>query len=210
MGNASWDATIENIKKTVPNNGIVAIASSTGGPAALMRILPLLPKDFPYPVVVVQHIWPGFATGLAETMKEKCILPVRSAEDGEIVKAGNIYVSPSEYHIRVKKAPAHHHVFAFEEADSKKGSPRPSANRLFESLLDSNYDSVICVVLTGMGTDGTEGILKLSEKKEISVLVQDEESCVVYGMPGSILEKYKECEIVEIDRMADVICEKVK
>ena len=203
MGNASWNSTIEKMK----SDCIVAIASSTGGPAALMHILPKLPKDFPYPVVVVQHIWPGFTTGLTDSLKEKCPLPVESAAEGERLLPGYIYVAPSEHHIKVKKMPAHHHIFEYADSEQKKGSARPCADILFESLGTSYYEKVICVVLTGMGNDATKGIQSLLEKKDYSVIVQDEESSVVYGMPGSVLENIPGCEVVELDRIAEHVME---
>ena len=188
---------------------IVVIASSTGGPAALMQVLPKLPKDFPYPVVVVQHIWPGFAGSLKDSLKERCILPVAGAEEGGLIEAGHIYVAPSEHHIKIKKIPAKHHTFTYFDEETKKGSARPSADILLKSLETSGYSKVIAVILTGMGSDGTEGILELSTKKEVKVIAQDEASCVVYGMPGAIAEKFEDCEIVELEHIAERIVQLV-
>ncbi|MCR4813441.1 MAG: chemotaxis protein CheB [Lachnospiraceae bacterium] len=189
---------------------IVVIASSTGGPAALMQVLPHLPEDFPCPVVVVQHIWPGFSESLTDSLKEKCILPVHPATEGHLIENGNIYVAFSEHHIKIKKMPAHHHVFFYSEEETKRGSAKPSADILLESLADSGYANVLAVVLTGMGSDGTKGIIGLSKKKRVHVLAQDEESCVVYGMPGAVAEEYGDCEIVELSKMAGRISECVK
>ena len=185
---------------------IVVIASSTGGPAALMQILPYLPKDFPYPVVVVQHIWPGFAGSLKDSIKEKCLLPVLAAGEGKQVEAGIIYVAPSEYHLMIKKTAACH-IFSFAGEDVKRSSARPSADILFESLGNCGYSDVLAVVLTGMGSDGTEGILSLSSKKKVTVYAQDEESCVVYGMPAAVAEKFEGCEVVKLGEMAERIME---
>lgn len=185
---------------------IVVIASSTGGPAALMQILPCLPKDFPYPVVVVQHIWPGFAGSLTDSLKEKCKLPVLAAAEGKQIDAGNIYVAPSEHHLMIKKIAAHH-FFSYAGEEVKKSSARPSADILFGSLENCGYTDILAVVLTGMGSDGTEGILGLSSKKKVTVYAQDEESCVVYGMPAVVAEKFEGCEVVKLGEMADRIME---
>ena len=180
---------------------IVCVASSTGGPAALMNLLPSLPEDFPVPVVVVQHIWSGFTTPLAEDLDKKCVLPVCLAEEGMTVTPGKIYIAPTGKHLKIRKVPAHH-IFELSD-EGPRGGVRPSADVLFESLINSAYRQITAVVLTGMGTDATEGILKLSEKKKVDVIAQDEKTSVVFGMPGSIREKYPQCLVLPIDKIAD-------
>ena len=127
-----------------------------------------------------------------------------------MIEAGHIYVAPSEHHIKIKKIPAKHHTFTYLDEEAKKGSARPSADILLKSLKESGYSKVIAVVLTGMGSDGTEGILELATKKDVKVIAQDETSCVVYGMPGAIAEKFEGCEIVELEHIANRITECVK
>ena len=180
---------------------LVVIASSTGGPGALSRILPKLPESFPLPVVVVQHIWPGFTAGLSDSLKEKCSLPVSEAGDGERVLPGHIYLAPSEYHITIKKIPAGHHAFDLKKDET--GGPRPKADILLQSLANSGYDRIIAVVLTGMGSDGTYGLLELSAKKNISLIVQDEASSVVYGMPGSARKAFENSTELPLDEIAE-------
>ena len=187
--------------KTGKAKGLICIASSTGGPAVLFRILPKLPENLSVPVIVVQHIWPGFTKGLADNLNEKCRLPVSKAKDGEVILPGHIYVAPAEYHLLVKKIPAHH-IFQLKETDNH-GEVKPRADYLFESLADSAYDPVTAVVLTGMGNDGTQGITKLSEKKKVRIFVQDENSCVVNGMPASIRKAFPNSLVLPPEKIAD-------
>ncbi len=185
-------------------NGIVVIASSTGGPAALLSFLPEFPATFSWPIVIVQHILPGFTGKLAATLNEKCNLPVSRAQNGEEVLPGHIYFAPAEKHLKIRRVPAAHHLFELTDEDKRCGV-KPCADYLLESLAKSSYSAVAVVVLTGMGEDATEGILHLSEKKPIKVLLQDEESSVVYGMPGNVLKHYPKAMTLSLDKMVGMI-----
>ena len=189
--------------KETGKNGLICIASSTGGPAVLLQILPKLPADLCVPVIVVQHIWPGFTKGLADNLNEKCILPVSKAKDGEVILPGHIYIAPAEYHLLVKKIPAHH-IFHLQKAGEKE--VRPRADVLFESLSDSAYPNITAVILTGMGTDATEGIKTLSAKKKVRIYAQNEKSCVVNGMPASIRRAFPDALSLPPEKIADSLC----
>ena len=181
--------------------GLICIAASTGGPAVLMQILSKLPADLSVPVVVIQHIWPGFTKGLADTLNEKCALPVSKAADGETVLPGHIYIAPAEYHLFIKKIPGHH-IFKLEES-SEKAEVKPRADYLLESLTESTYDKITALVLTGMGSDATKGLMVLSRKKDVTIFTQNEESCAVYGMPGNVMKAFPEARIMTPDKMAE-------
>ena len=165
---------------------IVAIACSTGGPKALQSILPYLPEKLNAPVVLVQHMPSGFTLSLAQRMDNLSKVKVVEAVEGDILKEGSVYLAKSGYHMNLVKygmdAKVHYTLESYREG------VRPCANYMFESLSNCDYDEVICVVLTGMGADGTEGILNLKKKKKIYVITQDGESCVVNGMPKSIVK----------------------
>lgn len=189
---------------TQTGNGIVVIAASTGGPAALLSLLPDFPADFPCPIVIVQHILPGFTEKLAVSLGEKCSLPVSIAENNEKVLPGHVYLAPDEKHLKIRKVPAAHHLFELTDEERRNGV-KPSADYLLESLEKTTYSYAAVVVLTGMGDDATEGILHLSEKKKIKVLVQDEESAVVYGMPGSVLKNCPKAMVIPLRKMAGML-----
>lgn len=161
---------------------VLAIAASTGGPAALARLLPELSGDFPAPVLVVQHISPGFIGGLAAWLDALSTLPVKVAQDGEGLEPGRVYLAPDGRHLGVRG------TSRVELSDGASiGGFRPSASHLFESVAGAFGPSAVALVLTGMGRDGVEGLAALSRAGG-RVLVQDEASSVVFGMPGAAIE----------------------
>lgn len=164
---------------------VVAIASSTGGPKALQKLVPLLPSDLSAPVLIVQHMPAGFTEALAERLDTLSELSVKEAQEGDVLLPGNAYLARGGKHMNVVKSGAKH-VIHYTDEPHREGV-RPCANYMYESLADCGYDEVICAVLTGMGADGTAGIKNLKEKKKVTVFAQNEETCAVYGMPRSIL-----------------------
>lgn len=158
---------------------IVAIAASTGGPAALQAVLSGLPDGFPLPLLLVQHITPGFTASFTDWLGTTCHLRVKLAEHGESLRAGTVYVSPEERHLGV----ADGHTILLSPAPPLGGF-RPSATFLFESVAAVFGAGVIALILTGMGDDGVAG-LRHVRRAGGYVLAQDERSCVVYGMPGA-------------------------
>ena len=168
-------------------NTIVAIASSTGGPKALQKVLKDLPKDYPYPVVVVQHMPTGFTKVMASRLNDLCQMSVKEGEEGECLKPGVVYIAKSGMHLTVRKTMAGKHVLQYLDAPNRQGV-KPCANYLFESLADCKFERHICVVLTGMGSDGTDGIQTLKKKKKCYVISQDEDTSAIYGMPKRVFE----------------------
>jgi len=165
---------------------IVAIACSTGGPKALQSILPILPKEIQAPIVLVQHMPLGFTLSLANRMDSLSKVKVIEAAEGSILEDGCVYLAQSGFHMNLVKKGQSTAVHYSEEP--YREGVRPCANYMFESLATCDYDEIICVVLTGMGADGTEGILHLKQKKKTYVITQNGESCVVNGMPKSVVK----------------------
>jgi two-component system chemotaxis response regulator CheB len=155
---------------------LVAIAASTGGPAALRRILEDLPRDFPAPILVVQHIARGFAAGFAEWLGGGSRLRVKVAEGGELLRPGTVYVAAEDGHLGASS-----NGTAALSTVAPIGGFRPSATWLFDSVGHSFGPSAAAVVLTGMGRDGVDG-LETIRAAGGRVSVQDEASSVVYGM----------------------------
>lgn len=175
----------------------VGICSSTGGPAALDFILRRLPRDFPVPILVVQHISVGFLEGLVEWLKGTSRLEVRVAADGEIPVAGTVYFAPEGHHLRIAASGA----LAFGSEPPIR-SHRPAGEALFASLAERYGKRAIGVMLTGMGDDGTEGLVRIASEGGI-VLAQDERTSVVYGMPGSIVERGVVTEVLPLEHIAE-------
>jgi len=135
---------------------IVAIASSTGGPKALQEVVPYLTPELDAPVLIVQHMPEGFTASLAQRLDELSPLHVQEAQDGMEVRKGNVYLAKGGKHLEVVMRNGSHYI-VLKDGPTREGV-RPCANFMFESLGTSGYDSIVCVVLTGMGADGTQGI----------------------------------------------------
>lgn len=187
---------------------LVALACSTGGPKALQSVIPFLPKEMDAPMVLVQHMPMGFTKSMADRLDELSKVHVKEAMDGDILEKGTVYVAPGGSHMLVKKTPDGNHRIVLSDA-SAIGGLKPCANLTYESLSSCGYDEVTCVVLTGMGADGTKGILELKKHKSIHTIVQNEETCVVYGMPKAVVAANAADEIVPLNEVAQTIIKNV-
>jgi two-component system, chemotaxis family, protein-glutamate methylesterase/glutaminase len=161
---------------------IVAMAASTGGPAALQQILSELPADFALPILVVQHIGSGFVDGLVQWLDSACSLHVKRATDGESLSPNTVYVAPDDRHLGVSSRSR----IVLSQAGQIDGF-RPSASFLFESVARAFGPSAIHVILTGMGHDGVAG-LGVARQLQGTILAQDQASSVVFGMPGAAID----------------------
>jgi two-component system chemotaxis response regulator CheB len=167
-----------------PNGRIVGIGSSTGGVEALFSVLSVYPKDCP-PTIITQHMPAGFTRSFAERLNRTCPCEVVEASDGAPIKAGRVYIAPGgETHLTV--AGAHNPVCRLEASDPVNRH-RPSVDVMFDSLARTIGGASVGVILTGMGRDGAEALLRL-RKAGARTLGQDESSCVVYGMPKAAFE----------------------
>ena len=162
---------------------VVAIGCSTGGPNALAEVLPNLPANFAVPVVVVQHMPATFTRFLAQRLDGICALRVREAVSGEPLQPGTIWIAPGDFHLKVLKSAAGPQL-AIEQSPAEN-SCRPSVDVLFRSMVAAYGGSVLAVVLTGMGQDGLRGCKELYEVGA-HIVVQDETTSVVWGMPGFV------------------------
>jgi two-component system chemotaxis response regulator CheB len=169
-------------KETRQREFVVMIGASLGGPAAVMTILRALSKNFPAPVLIVQHIAKGFSTGFATWLDAHLPFEVRLARDGDALKAGRVLIAPDGYHTYIEGG----RVQLSE--DPPINSCKPSVDALFMSAARTMRERVIGVLLTGMGTDGAEGAQEVREHQG-HVIVQDEESCIVFGMPRAAIER---------------------
>lgn len=187
---------------------LVALACSTGGPKSLQQVIPMLPGNLDAGVVLVQHMPAGFTGSLAVRLNEMSDINVKEAADGDIIKKRWVYIAPGGKHIRVEKKGSEYVIKLSSEPPIE--GLRPCANIMYESLTKCNYDEVTCVVLTGMGADGTKGITALhNSHKKIYVISQDEETSVVYGMPKAIVNTGFVNEVVPLNRVAEAITKNV-
>ncbi|MBI3007496.1 MAG: chemotaxis-specific protein-glutamate methyltransferase CheB [candidate division NC10 bacterium] len=160
---------------------VIAIGASTGGPAVVAEILAGLPGDLAAPVLVVQHIAPGFVGGLVEWLRQATRLAVKVAEPGETVRPGTVYLAPDGSQMGITRDGR---IRLTEEA--AEDGFCPSASRLFQSVADAYGRSAIGILLTGMGRDGVAGLRRLRDAGGVT-MAQDEETSVIFGMPGEAI-----------------------
>jgi two-component system, chemotaxis family, protein-glutamate methylesterase/glutaminase len=189
-----------DIKKSNDINKIIAIGSSTGGPRALQDVISKLPGDIPASILIVQHMPPGFTDSLAKRLNGMSELTVKEAEQDEIVRAGYAYIAPGDYHMRVEKL--RDSIKIKLSQDIAVGGHRPAINVLMDSLSATGLTNIIAVIMTGMGADGSEGIKKIKLNNKGHIIAQDEESCVVYGMPKVAIQTGLVDDIVPLSKIS--------
>jgi two-component system chemotaxis response regulator CheB len=157
---------------------IVVVGSSSGGPLVLQKIFSKITQEFPYPILVVQHIAVGFLDGLLNWLRNTLLIPIQVATENEIIKSGNIYFAPDNYQMSVSR----HDRIILNTCD-KKNSLCPSVASLFKSVAEEYGKHAIGIILTGMGRDGANELKILKDAGSITI-AQDKESSIVHGMPG--------------------------
>lgn len=185
---------------------IVAIGASTGGPPALEKIIPLLPKNFPAGLLIVQHIPVGFTRTLAERLNSKSLIEVQEAREGDIIRPGKALIAPSGLQLKLKKRAGALTVRLGEEP--KESLHRPSVDVMMESVARASGKRAIGLLLTGMGNDGARGMKALKEAGGIT-LAQDERTSVIFGMPKAAIEKGVVDEIVPLEKIPDFLIRRV-
>ena len=163
---------------------LLAIGTSTGGPIALQKILSKLPKDFPLPIIMVQHMPAAFTQTFATRLDSLCKISVKEASDGDVLKPGCAYLAPGGKQMILDGTPSSSRLRILEDT-SDRIAFKPSVDVSFGSAAKIYKGSVLAVILTGMGSDGREGSRMLKAKGS-TIWAQDEESCVVYGMPQAV------------------------
>jgi len=195
-------ATVPAFAKELERRTIsaVVVASSTGGPKALSSFFSLLPGDFPVPVIVVQHNSTGFDASFAQWLGTFTSLQVKLAEDGETPRPGFVYIAKTDKHLELQWDGQN--MVLRDNDGAPEGNQKPAADVLFRTAAASLRQSVISVVLTGMGSDGAAGTQKIRERNGITI-AQDEESSLIYGMPKAAAETGCVDMILPLDRIPE-------
>ncbi len=181
---------------------IVTIGVSTGGPNALAELFPTFPADFPVPIVMVQHMPPYFTKLLAERLSTKSKVEVIEASHGMVVKPGKAYIAPGNYHMVLKRD--NNQLKIVTNQDPPENSCRPAVDVLFRSVVELFGNKTLAVILTGMGQDGLAGCEEVKDKGG-QVIVQDEASSVVWGMPGFVARANLADKILPLNQMGEEI-----
>ncbi|MGE8204062.1 protein-glutamate methylesterase/protein-glutamine glutaminase [Heyndrickxia sp. NPDC080065] len=190
----NWD---KNRKK------IICIGSSTGGPRALQEVISALPSSIQAPILIVQHMPAGFTKSLANRLNTLSNIHVKEAEDGDILQNGTAYIAPGNYHITLKKYGSNVSI-CLDQSPPIKGH-RPSVDFMFSSVSNlTDYDK-IAVVLTGMGSDGSKGLVELKKNGRVKAIAESENSCIVFGMPKSAIATDLVDDINDLEQIASTI-----
>lgn len=198
------DIAKKHVSQVGSSNKIVAIASSTGGPRALQSVIPRLPAELAAPVLIVQHMPKGFTASLAERLNQLSDVTVKEAAEGDELVPGCVYLAMGGMHMNVSMSKGGKYTIHYTDEPAREGV-KPCANYMYESLQNSKFDEVVCVVMTGMGADGTAGIKSLKSNKKVHVIAQDQETSIVYGMPKSVAKENLTDQVVPLDQIAQEI-----
>ena len=173
---------------------VIVIGTSTGGTDALKRVLQPLPEEIPG-ILVVQHMPPLFTRSFAERLDSLCALSVKEAEHGDTLRPGQVLIAPGDYHLKLAGQPGAYHVQVVK--GPKVCGHRPSVEVLFKSTAQTAGNHALGIIMTGMGDDGANALGEMRGRGAFT-LAQDEESCVVYGMPGEAVKRGSVCEVLPL------------
>ncbi|PKM49862.1 MAG: chemotaxis response regulator protein-glutamate methylesterase [Firmicutes bacterium HGW-Firmicutes-7] len=183
---------------------LVALGTSTGGPRALQFVIPYLPKNINAGIVIVQHMPPGFTRSLSERLNQLSEISVKEAEDKDIVENGKAYIAPGDRQLEVIEDKSGNLVIHITDGPPQ-GGHKPAVNVMMNSVAKISNRKLIGVIMTGMGSDGMEGMQEVKNKQGMHIIAQNEETCVVYGMPKSVVEKGISNEVVPLEQIAESI-----
>nr|WP_194841482.1 chemotaxis response regulator protein-glutamate methylesterase [Sporosarcina obsidiansis] len=187
----------------------VIIGTSTGGPRALQEVITRLPADFPSPILIVQHMPPGFTKSLAERLNGLSDISVKEAENGELLSNGTAYIAPGGKHMKFEKTLAGYQIL-LDEKEAPRSGHRPAVNVLLESAAKHPEVEYVTVIMTGMGYDGKEGMEILRASCKTVTIAESKTTSVVYGMPKAIIDAGLSDEIKDVQQIADAIMGNLK
>lgn len=183
---------------------LVALGTSTGGPKALQTVLTAIPASFSAPIVIVQHMPPGFTKSLAQRLNTLCQIRVVEAENGQVLENSTAYIAPGGYHMEIVPYSGNRLQIRLTQDEPRNGH-RPSVDTLFESVGELAGVEKWVVIMTGMGSDGTKGLRYIKEKGQAVSIIEDESSCVVFGMPRAAIQAGLADKVVPLENIAEAL-----
>ena len=201
---AAKQPTVSSVRPSGKHYKCLAIGASTGGPVALQKVLSPLPADFPYPIVLVQHMPGTFTSAFAQRLDSNCKISVKEAETGDVLKPGHAYLAPGGKQMIIESAGVNKTITIVEASAADKVSYKPSVDLTFSSIARAYGGDVLGVILTGMGADGREGCRTL-KGLGATIWAQDQDSCVVYGMPQAVAVDNISSKSINIDDISSCI-----
>jgi two-component system chemotaxis response regulator CheB len=190
-------------RSAFPTPAIVAIGISTGGPKALQEILPLFPRDLSVPIVIVQHMPLGFTAPFAQRLNTLCSVTVREASHRDRLRPGVVYIAPAGVHLKVERAPNSHAVLCLDPQPAD-ALHKPSVDVMMNSVAEVFGNLVLGVIMTGMGSDGAEGMHAIHRRGGFTI-GQDESTCTVYGMPRACADLGVLTRVVPLSQIPTLI-----
>ncbi len=207
---ATYKAPSETVRKSVikSKSEIVGIGISTGGPNALTKMIPMLPKNLKVPVLIVQHMPPMFTASLANSLNNKSQLEIKEAENGDSLVPGRVLIAPGGKQMKIVAAADGVSRKIKITDDPPENSCKPSVDYLFRSIAQHYVGRSTGVIMTGMGSDGSKGLMQM-KKNGSFIIAQDEETCTVYGMPKAPIEAGIADVIAPLEKIAEEIVKTV-
>ncbi len=202
--NVKVDDKYSSSKWSKAHRKLVCIGTSTGGPRALQEVLTALPERVGAPILVVQHMPAGFTKSLANRLNTLSRIVVKEAEQGEIVKDNIAYIAPGGFHLKIKEIGQNFAVQLDKEEPPRSGH-RPSVDVMFESVSQLHSIDKLAVIMTGMGSDGAKGLIKLKETGNVKAIAESKDSCIVYGMPKAAVATNLIDEVKSVEQIAQTI-----
>jgi two-component system, chemotaxis family, protein-glutamate methylesterase/glutaminase len=182
---------------------IICIGTSTGGPRALQQVLTSLPKDIGVPILIVQHMPAGFTKSLANRLNSLSQIHVKEAEDGELLQKGTAYIAPGGWHLQVKSIGSSLAVSLGNTAP--RNGHRPSVDVMLESISSIKNYTKIAVIMTGMGSDGSKGLLDMKKNGTVKAIAESQETSIVFGMPKAAIATNMVDEVANVENIAQSI-----
>ena len=182
---------------------IVCIGTSTGGPRALQQVITSLPKSLEVPILIVQHMPPGFTKSLANRLDSLSQIRVKEAEDGELLLKGTAYIAPGGFHLKVKSLGSSLAI-SLSQTPPRNGH-RPSVDVMFESISTIKNYSKIAVIMTGMGADGSKGLVEMKKNGIVKAIAESQDTSIVFGMPKAAIATNMVDEVANVENIAQSI-----
>ncbi|MGE7621813.1 protein-glutamate methylesterase/protein-glutamine glutaminase [Viridibacillus sp. NPDC096237] len=183
---------------------MVLIGTSTGGPRALQEVITKIPATTKAPILIVQHMPAGFTKSLSNRLDQLSGITVKEAENGDVLQNGVAYIAPGGYHMKLRKIGMSYGI-VLDDQEPPRGGHRPSVDVLFEDICQFSEVDKVAVIMTGMGADGTKGLIQLKNTGKVIAITESANTCIVYGMPKAAFETGLVDEVADVDDIAETV-----
>ncbi|MER2113630.1 MAG: chemotaxis response regulator protein-glutamate methylesterase [Solibacillus isronensis] len=198
------DIPIKKTEWSKTSKKIILIGTSTGGPRALQEVITKIPSNVGAPILIVQHMPAGFTKSLAARLDQLSEIHVKEAEQGDLLQKGTAYIAPGGYHLKLRKVGSSFAV-VLDNQEPPRAGHRPSVDVMFEDVSQYSEFDKIAVIMTGMGYDGSKGLVSLKKTGNVMAIAESAETCIVYGMPKAAVETQLVNEVADVDDIAQTI-----